>query len=129
MAVYLGYKYVAVDPPGYCRAQQRYIPDDEFITMAVKLREEEIARYGGLDVYENKLKRDKNNPNSAGRDFDTNNSNCCRVYRGEKVERNCGWDYPICVKLNYRTSRESIDGGDIGRRYFFDGCGNIKDPV
>lgn len=131
LAAYFGYKYVAADPPGYCRAQQRYITDKEFINLSVKLREEEIAQHGGLDTYEKWIASNATwrTTDDAGRDFDSNNPNCCRIYRGEKVERNCGWDYPICVKLNYRTSRENVEGGDIGRTYFFDNCGNEKNPL
>lgn len=31
LAVFLGYKYVTADPPGYCAAQGKYISDEEFI--------------------------------------------------------------------------------------------------
>lgn len=33
------YRYVTADPPGYCRAQQRYISDDEFIKTTIALVE------------------------------------------------------------------------------------------
>ena len=107
LAAFLGYKYmITADPPGYCSAQQRYISDEEFIKLAVKLREDDIARHGGLSAYEKELIRQKNNPDNAGRDFDINNPNCCRVFRGGKqVERNCGWgDYspPLILSLLVR---------------------------
>lgn len=34
LAVFLGYRYVTADPPGYCAAQDRYINDEEFIKTA-----------------------------------------------------------------------------------------------
>lgn len=37
LAAFLGYKYVTADPPGYCRAQNRYISDEEFIRTAEAL--------------------------------------------------------------------------------------------
>lgn len=125
---FLGYKYLTADSSGYCRAQQRYISDKTFLDVALEMRMNELKANGGLDAYEKQLTSQKNNPVSAGRDFDVKNPNCCRVYR-KKVEHYCGWDYPVCVRLNYQMSKADVDSGDIGRLYFFDNCGNMQDPL
>lgn len=38
------YKNIKVDPPGYCRAQDRYISDEEFIRTVIPLVQADIKR-------------------------------------------------------------------------------------
>src|SRR5262245_60587667 len=83
-------------PSGFCRAQQRYISDEEFTEIAVRARN---LRIKGLTQY-------------ANRDFDVSSTNCCRVLRDEAVPRvkeikeSYGISYPIVVvELNNETSR------------------------
>jgi hypothetical protein len=126
------HRYETEGESGYCSANKRYITDVEFLRLAVQLREKEIARFGGVDAYEKWMSINQKwaSIDSAGRDFDLNNPNCCRVIRGRRqVRRHCGLDYPVCVKLNYQTSKTSIVSSDTGRWFFFDSCGNLEDPL
>ena len=138
LAAFLGYKYLPVDPPGYCSAEQRYISDAELIKQALQLRQKEIAHYGGIDAYEkyfiNELNR---HPEEAGRDFDIKDPNCCKVYRGKSAVKNACTidDYPLCVRLHFPPLKK----GEFfktkyykyyereGRRYFFDNCGKLQE--
>ena len=44
LAVFLSYKYVTADPPGYCKAQNRYISDTEFANTVIVLVQADIKR-------------------------------------------------------------------------------------
>lgn len=57
LAVFLGYKYVTADPPGYCAAQGRYISDEEFI----KISEAGLA-WGMKKKFEWQMKWASENP-------------------------------------------------------------------
>ena len=139
LAVFLGYKYVTADPPGYCSAQQRYITDAELIQLALRLREGEIAYYGGMDAYEKHFLRLNRHPEEAGRDFDAKDPNCCRVYRGERaVKENCGvTGYPLYVRLHFPPLKEAKDRFTTGsgykyytregRTYLFNNCGKLQE--
>lgn len=80
---FLGYRYLTYKP-GYCPATQHLISDAEFIQYSLGMREGEIASYGGIDAYEKYFIRLNRHPEEAGRDFDVNDPNCCKVYRGAR---------------------------------------------
>ncbi|MDO8335610.1 MAG: hypothetical protein Q7T74_02385 [Candidatus Saccharibacteria bacterium] len=98
--------------PGYCPATKHLISDAELIKYSLWIREGEIENYGGIDAYEKFFIERNRHPEEAGRDFDANDPNCCKVYRGAReVKRNCTiGDYPICVKLNFPPLKEPPKG-------------------
>ena len=130
--VFFSYKHLIYEP-GYCPATQRLVTDAEFIKYSMSLREGEIANYGGIDAYEKHFIRLNRHPEEAGRDFDANDPNCCKVYRGKsEAERNCGiGDYPICVRLHFPPLKELPKGKVYykreGRTYLFDDCGKLRE--
>jgi hypothetical protein len=131
LILYSVHRYETEGESGYCSAEERYIPDEELLRLAVQLREKRLAEMGGIDAYERWIATNQKEASidRAGRDFDINNPNCCRVIRGRRQVRwHCGLDYPVCVKLNYQTSKRPIESTDIVSRVFFDSCGNIQDP-
>lgn len=97
------------------------------------MREGEIASYGGIDAYEKYFTRLNRHPEEAGRDFDVNDPNCCKVYRGAReAKRNCGiGDYPICVRFHFPPLKELPEGYVYykreGRTYLFDDCGKLRE--
>lgn len=122
LAAFLGYKYVMADPPGYCRAQQRYISDEEFIKASVILLEAAMKR--------NSLKWDSN-PDSV-------NSGLKRVF--ERLEKNRNRPGFIQVVRNdtHTISRWlfgyqqvqvilNANSGDEHLRYFYNVCGQIRE--
>ncbi len=82
IALFLGCKAIITDPPGYCRAQQRYISDDEYLKTAKAL-------------FEWDLNRDRKYPNGTlikkkdhvsfyeYWELTRNHSDCCKVDREE----------------------------------------------
>jgi hypothetical protein len=125
---YLGYKYVTADPPGYCRAQQRYITDEEFLGATVTI----FQRYMNEEwVYPDgrRVKR-KDYPGwHKTVDFDPNNPNCCLVLRDEThsvFKRTFGLQ-EVDVWLNSRTSTLPVTPSDRQIRFYFDVCGNLID--
>jgi hypothetical protein len=83
----LAFMYVTADPLGYCRAQQRYIPDEEFIKTTIALLEWDM----NLPVtYPDGTKKTSKDVSSfyKGVNFDPKNpnSNCCSENnRGHKL--------------------------------------------
>jgi hypothetical protein len=128
LTAYLGYKFVTADPPGYCRAQDRYIGDEEFLkaTIAITNRNmEEPTRYPDGKIVKNKEVA----PMYKNRDFDPKNPNCCVVLRSRThsdFNRVFGLQ-EIEVVLNSRTSTESVMAGDHKQRFRWDVCGNLWD--
>ncbi|PPK76526.1 hypothetical protein B0F87_103133 [Methylobacter tundripaludum] len=128
LSAYLGYKYVTADPPGYCRAQQRYIIDEEFLRVTVAIFE----RYMNEEwVYPNgrRMKR-KDYPGWYKTvDFDPKNPNCCLVRREEThsvFNRMFGLQ-EVDVWLNSRTSTLPVTPTDEPNRFYFDVCGDLKE--
>ena len=87
------------DPRGYCRGQQRYISDREFIEIAVEARNSRTQR---ISKY-------------ANRDFDLRSPNCCRVLRDDtsqayrEIKESYQYEFPIVVvELNNETSRADV---------------------
>lgn len=57
LIAFLGYKYAIADPPGYCKAQNRYISDMEFANTVIVLVQADIKgrkpKKGDSSFYEN----------------------------------------------------------------------------
>jgi hypothetical protein len=124
---YLGYKFVTAGPPGYCRAQQRYITDEEFLKVTVAMFE----RYRNEEWVNPDRKRVRREDSSDWQrkvDFDPTNPNCCFVDRDEThsvLDRMFGWQ-EVVVWLNLRTSTLPVVPTDEPIRSYFDVCGNLK---
>lgn len=120
LSIYLGCKYFNAAPPGYCNAEGRYISDDEFIRIAISLREKDWEQRGGREKF-----------TYSGRDFDPNNSNCCRVIREETFSLvNRIFDQQvISVELNNETTTVNIYSANLNDRLFFDVCGRLKGRI
>jgi hypothetical protein len=69
LVVYLGYKYVTADPPGYCRAQQRYITDEEFLRATVAIIERDMNTET-VNYPDGKRQMRKNYENGPYKDWD-----------------------------------------------------------
>lgn len=126
--LYAGYKINVVVPPGYCRNQDKYISDEEFIQIAIDLREKDWAERGGREKF------------VYGVDFDSKDPNCCLVDR-EKTS----WEFTegkvtavfwrlfdyqeVSVKLNNETSINSIKEHTRSDKFVFDACGELKDRI
>lgn len=130
VAAYLGYKYVTADPPGYCRAQQRHITDEEFIRTAVAITERDMNTE--TDGYpEGKTQKRKNYSNGWYKnwDFDSKNPNCCLVLR-EDTQRIFYRMFDLQdveVWLNPKTTTYPVKRGDYQLRFFFNVCGTLID--
>ncbi|MDP2770988.1 MAG: hypothetical protein Q8O81_14280 [Giesbergeria sp.] len=118
--------------PGYCSTTQHYHTDAELIEYSQRVLKAEAAHYGGIDEFEKELIRRKIHPEQAGRNFNPNDPNCCKVYRGASdTQRGCGTDeYPVCVILDFPPLKE-LPKGKIyyqreGRTYLFDDCGKLR---
>lgn len=62
LAVFLGYKYITADSPGYCAAQDRYISDAEFISTT-----EAVYAWVIEERLQYKLRRATENPKAPDR--------------------------------------------------------------
>jgi hypothetical protein len=103
LVAYFGHETPTKGPSnsaGYCKAQQRYVADKEFIDIAIRTRDSATR---GL-------------PNG---DFDRTNPNCCLVLRDGNSQRIKQLrqelhtdDSIVLVQLNNETSR--VDIKDIG---------------
>lgn len=118
--------------PGYCSATQHYHTDAELIEYSQRVLKAEAAHYGGIDGFEKWLIELNYHPEIAGRDFNPNDPECCKVYRdNSETKRGCGIDeYPVCVRLHFPPLKE-LPKGKIyykreGRTYLFDDCGNHR---
>jgi hypothetical protein len=120
---------VIADPPGYCRAQQKYLTDDEFIRLAVSLLEKDMERtVTVVDPAGNRTERENRDFRYGDWDFDKNNPNCCLVLRGEtqSIYNRMLGEQRIEVRLNPKTSTFRVDLlGDSFGAVFFDTCGNF----
>jgi len=126
---YFSYKLLSMDPAGYCRAQDRYITDEEFLkaTIAIYDRngDRDVMAPGGKIV--GKLKDHRNLYKNA--DFDRSNPNCCLVMREEThfiFNRLFGLQ-DVVVALNSRTGTSDVELGDNQIRFFYDVCGRLWD--
>ncbi|MBW7900130.1 MAG: hypothetical protein H3C26_01515 [Rhodocyclaceae bacterium] len=120
LAIYFGDKYFRAAPSGYCEAQGRHISDEEFIQLAIKLREQDWIKRGGQEKF-----------TYSGRDFDPKHFNCCRVIREESFSLfNRMFDrQEISVELNNETSTVNIYQANLNDRLFFDVCGRLKGRI
>ena len=118
--------------PGYCSATQHYHTDAELIEYSQRVLKAEAAHYGGIDGFEKWLIEHNYHPEMAGRDFNPNDPECCKVYRGANdAQRGCGIDeYPVCVVLNFPSlkvlPKEKTYHQREGRTYLFDNCGKLR---
>jgi hypothetical protein len=130
--IIMTYRHLTYEP-GYCSAKKHLISDAEFIDKSVRLFKSQIEYFGGIDAYERHLIEINKHPEEAGRDFDINDPNCCKVYRSERsAASNCGiGDYPICVRLYFPEFKEPPKGHIYykreGRTYIFNDCGELKE--
>src|SRR5690606_17124558 len=105
------------DPPGYCRVQDRYIPDDEFIRTVIPLVQGDIKR-------RNPQKGDSSfYYNWDGYVPETDDYSCCRVELQETY-----------TAFSRMFSRQRIHvwvlpphGEFGGVKFIFDECGALKD--
>jgi hypothetical protein len=118
----LAYMYVTADPPGYCRAQQRYIPDEEFIKTSAALLYWDMNR-----TYPDGTKR-RDVMGYENLDFDPTNPNCCSVGREISpsiFDRFFGFQ-EVEVRLNPKTSTRPVKvmgDGYIENKYSI--CGEL----
>ena len=118
--------------PGYCPATKHYHTDAELIEYSKKELKAEAAQYGGIDGFEKWLIERNYHPEIAGRDFNPNDPECCKVYRDDnETKRGCGTDeYPVCVRLNFPPLKDIPKDKPSykreGRTYLFDDCGNHR---
>jgi hypothetical protein len=128
LATYLGYKFVTADPPGYCRAQDRYITDEEFLKATIAIFDRDMNQeYVSTDGRRIKWKDSSEWHRKI--DFDARNPNCCIVRREEThsvFNRMFGLQ-DVDVWLNSRTSTLPILLGDNHVRFHFDVCGYLWD--
>lgn len=132
VAAVLTYRHLTYEL-GYCPETQHSVTDAELLKISLELREGQIAYYGGIDAYEKKLISINRRPEEAGRDFDVNDPDCCKVYRGPyETKRGCGIDTnPICVRLRFPPLKKLPEGYTYyqreGRTYLFDDCGKLTE--
>ncbi len=125
---------VLVEPPGYCRAQQRYITDEEFIRASVAL----LDWYMNLEVEtypERKKGKAKDMLNIYNDiDFNPNKRSGWRVSStdsyGENLQnrfrRLLGWqEVYVTWHIKTHTTPRDIDTSNMGFRYSV--CGELLD--
>lgn len=122
LTAFIGYRYVTADPPGYCRAQDRYISDEELLKAAVALFEWDMNRE--TRVYpEEAIKKRKNYSTSYQYWKRTRyRPDCCEVDRinTRKVFRRMFGTQEVKVVLYTGESR-----GDSQAWFNFDVCGTL----
>ena len=121
LAVFLGYKYVTADPPGYCQVQQRYISDEEFIRTSVALldlkrKQDKLVWDTKPDLYAHYIR------SNEILDQNRNRPGFTHVWRNDTrtVYRWLfGWQQ-VEITLN-------ANSGDGLIRFYYDVCGKLKD--
>lgn len=117
LAGFLGYKYITADPPGYCQAQGRYIPDDEFIRTVIPLVQEDIN-----------FRKPQKGDSSFYSDWDgyvpdTDDYACCRI---ERQDTYTAFNRMFGFQRIYVRVLPPL--GKFGTVLFtFDVCGTLKD--
>ncbi|MEQ1588765.1 MAG: hypothetical protein ABL902_00230 [Gallionella sp.] len=122
------YMYVTADPPGYCRAQQRYIPDEEFIKTSISLLEWDMNRTT-VTYPEGIVKKKKDALNYyEAIDFDPRKPNCCSVQRGQPtiLERKFGVQ-KILLRLTPKVGGKRASYSDSLYHFKYDVCGKLLD--
>lgn len=125
LAVFLGYKYITADSPGYCAAQDRYISDAEFISTTEAL----FAR--GIEIrLQYELRRATENPDGpplslgwvADLEKNRNRSGFIQVVRDDThtIYRWLIGYQQIQVVVN-------ANSGDGQGTYYYDVCGKLVD--
>ncbi|HKB59202.1 MAG TPA: hypothetical protein VKC56_04065 [Gallionellaceae bacterium] len=119
------YAYLAVYPPGYCRAQHRYIPDDEYLKASIALLYWDMNRI--TTTYPEGRKVKKKDIYYKGIDFDPKNPNCFFVTRGQEtvIDQLLGRQ-TVFVFLNPRTSKGPVTSmGDSFYDFDYSDCGEL----
>lgn len=123
LTAYLVYAVVTANPPGYCAAQKRVIPDEEFIQIAIK----DISWRMDLDGSESSIKS-----------YYENHPWCCAVLRGPTFPswQHNFFEYPfdryseVTVQLIIEQNRKGTEY-EGGSKYYealspYDLCGENK---
>ncbi len=122
----IAYMYADVDPPGYCRAQHRFISDEEFLKASVALLEWQIDRV--VTVYPSGEKMSGRDAFKVP-DFNPANPNCCSVGRevsSSIFDRYFGLE-EVEVRLNPKTSEKPVSRmGDGFIQYTYNVCGELQ---
>jgi hypothetical protein len=109
--IYWFLAYVAY-PEGYCTAQQRYISDDEFVGIAVRMAS------GNMNI---------DRSDASMRNFHVNHPRCCQISREGTllIWRVLGTASGITVELKYLTDPKFFEGVSklYEATYVFDSCG------
>lgn len=120
--------HVFVDPPGYCRAQQRNITDEEFIRASAALIDWELNR-----TYSDGTKA-KDSGYYKNIDFDSNKRSGWKVnstdFDGDNLQnffrRLLGWQ-EVFVTWNTRHRVPPFTTGDDYDRFRYTVCGELLD--
>lgn len=127
----LAYMYITADPPGYCREQQRYIPDEEFIKASVAILEWDMNRI--VTYQDGTKKKRKDYSYYQELDFDPKNPNCCSVgwaYTGDILERSLkrilGWQ-EVYLRLTPKAGGKRSSYADTLYHFKYSICGELLD--
>ena len=120
-SIFIGYKYVNSDLPGLCRAQQRFIPDEDFIT----------ASQGLLQWQINKDKSYWSSNRELYKGQISSNSRLLQNIKLPgfiKVERDRTKEFSKWL-LGYQDVQVILNAnsGDSWIRFFYDSCGKLID--
>jgi len=121
---FLSYRYVT-SPPGYCKAQQRYISDAEFVQASIEVVNKDRERVYELPPDGRKVKHKDYSSMYKDWDFDPKNPNCCAVRREQTqsaLNRIFDWQ-EVEVLLNPRTHTHIMGAHVVPLRW--DVCGNL----
>ena len=120
--LYCGYLYSIADPVGYCTAQKRYIPDQEFIRTAIALYEWDMNR--DYKNYPNGTTSKKKNDTKYGYaiwEESRDKSECCSVFRKQSTLNRIFQQQEIEVTLVIDKKNK----GDSQLPFLFDTCGKL----
>ena len=123
----LTYIHVTADPPGYCREQQRYISDEEFIKTSIALLDWDMNLV--VTLYPEGTKKKNKDV-----DFDPNKRSGWRVsstdFYGDNLQnffrRLLGWQ-EVFVTWNTRRYTPPYTSGDSYTRFRYSVCGDLLD--
>lgn len=120
---YLSYKYFTADPAGYCSAQNRYIPDGEFIMTANSLYAWEMnIDYKNYPDGTISKRKDRNIDEYTRWEKNRDQPGSTKVYGGHTqsvINRMFGWqEIEVTLYLLPKT-------GDNQIPFLFDVCGKV----
>ena len=129
LGTYATFKTVTADAPGYCRAQGRYIEDNEFVAATIAIVERDRELTDPPDADGKREKRKNSRAVYQNWDFDAGNENCCYVSRKDTfpiVKRLFGFQQ-VVVFINPKTHTLPVFGSDHQLLFFWDVCGGLMD--